>query len=383
VPGDWREPTYDERRLGDTSRASWVRLTTNGNLVGQVATYGEDGRVVPAANLRMAFLQSGRKIAQVNTDNNGMFLTTLTPGVYSVIATGDAGFLAFAVTVLPAQRVSRPAGAAEGEAPSESQVEPSLEVVAYSPPFETLKSVIERYYPEMTVPIVDEASFGQVQQPDPMAQVQTFGIRDWLSAEGMVRDLVDRLQPVTNIRAHKVLLGPDGTLRGRLLGIDPVTGRPVRIRQMNVFLVRGNEVIARGAVDADGVVDLSNVQPGHYSFVAAGRDGLAALGVELVTMGQANQATLPNYVAFQGPPQPLLVTVVTDPRDVQSGTSGETEGGGGGGAQQPPPQQGTGGGGGGGGGGGAGDLLPLAAVGAAIAAGALSTQDEVGSPPGP
>ncbi|GIW94952.1 MAG: hypothetical protein KatS3mg110_2993 [Pirellulaceae bacterium] len=383
VPGDWRQPAYGEQRVSDQARRFWVRLTPNGNLIGRVVVYDASGNLVAAANVTLRFLQSGRIIAETFTDAEGVFLTTLVPGVYSVIGFGDVGVFAAALTVLPAARGTAPA--AGEEAPAEAAAELAVEMAAFPAPLGTLRAVLQRYYPEMVVPVVEESSYTVPAQAQPGERIQQFGLRDWLSAaeQEQLRDLVKRLKPATSVQTHAVPITPDGRLRGRAIGIDPVTGRPVLIRQAAIFLVKNDEVVARGIVDGMGVFDIEGVQPGQYGLAVAGRDGFGAMGVNLVTMAtRADLASDPNsyYVAAQqGELDTLTLSLVTDPRDVQQGLSGQGPPVGGGGPPPPPPPPGGGGGGGGGGG----EPPLLSAVGAAIAAGALSTSDQAGSPPGP
>jgi hypothetical protein len=311
----------------------------------------------------------------------------LPPGVYSLIGVGESGFLAFALTVLPPAKSSQRAanavtvGLLQDQSPS---VQPVLDVVAYTPPFETLRDIIMRYYPEMELPVVNEQAYRQQlgETPEPASYARSAGIQDAVGAEGRLRDLLEAMQPATSIKAHKITILPNGILRGRLMGVDPITGRPVRLRDQNVFLIRDNQVIARSVIDADGVFQMQDVQPGVYSWVACGRAGLAALGVNLVTAQQQAKVDheLPWFTALQENNEAtMFVNVITDPRDIQQGLCG---GCGGGGLLQPPPTPPQGGGGGGGGGGGT-DGLIFGLLGGALGAAGLANDRDQGSPPGP
>jgi hypothetical protein len=176
--------------------------------------------------------------------------------------------------------------------------------------------------------------------------------------------------------------------------MHPQTGRPTRLRRLNVFLVQNNEVVSQAPVSENGTFTFSSVAPGTYSFVAAGLEGFTAFSLRAVS-GQnvsdksdvANELIVP--VAFQGGPMYLLDGVLVSPKDLAAAlrellqqvmsaeelAALEAANPAGPNGNLGNPGGGTGGGGGGAGGG---DGLLGALLGAAVGAGVAALSDDGG-----
>ena len=77
-------------------------------------------------------------------------------------------------------------------------------------------------------------------------------------------------------------LSPAGHFNGRLQPIATEDGRPAKLSDMNLFLIQDDVEILRVAAEENGEFRMEDVEPGVYSLVAAGKDGFAALSLELV-----------------------------------------------------------------------------------------------------
>jgi hypothetical protein len=82
-----------------------VTLRADGTLVGQSNRFDRrQGKSVGVGNLVITLIQDGLILAQVPTDEQGVFrIKDLEPGVYSLVAAGPGGFAAFSIQVLARQ----------------------------------------------------------------------------------------------------------------------------------------------------------------------------------------------------------------------------------------------------------------------------------------
>jgi hypothetical protein len=332
--GDWREAGVGEDRLSRNMRAHWVTLSAAGSLSGRMTTLGSDGEYLPATEVTVTFVQSGQVSARVTTDVAGEFrLDDFAPGVYSVVASGRNGFAAYSLIVLPhAERIS---GHHDGTFPVRlalargQPVEDRLQmdVTALSPTFDTLRNLLEQYYPQMEVSTLDGEAYERILDDLPREDPQRLGFRE-------LADAPPSLPPASNVRARPVYLQPDGTLRGRLMGIDPASGRPQMVRRMNLFIIRNDLIVARSSVDELGIFEIRGLRVGSYGVIAAGQDGFGAMAFELAA--PISEASRPGgtdgteWVKFQNQPESgsLSVGVVGDPRDLAAALS-----------DVPPPEQ--------------------------------------------
>ena len=102
-------PSGNQRSpLGST--AHQAHLDENGNLRGRLNLIDpQTNSLVPAQDLQVYLIQNGRVIERVTPGPGGQFvLESVSPGVYSVVAQGPAGFTAFSIQVLPYDPTSPP-----------------------------------------------------------------------------------------------------------------------------------------------------------------------------------------------------------------------------------------------------------------------------------
>ncbi|MFP6676520.1 MAG: carboxypeptidase-like regulatory domain-containing protein [Pirellulaceae bacterium] len=354
LPGDWRGVGLDGQ-LNDELRAPFVLLSPAGDLKATLRTTKGDA----AAGLNVYLMQSGRLVDAARTDANGeLTINGLEPGVYSVIAIGEAGVAVFSASLVPYQDIEGyPIG---------------FESLVVSAPYDFVLKTLDSDFPNMRDSTLDETKYVELAKPenegDP-APAQFQGLREAL------REL-PKGTGATNIQNHAALISADKTLWGRIIGNERVTGRPMLIDEMTIYLLSAEgEVASSAEVDNRGVFKLENIEAGNYGLMGAGADGFFITGIQTEQAPAAAAGIFTNefFVGAQGDGGTTAVSPVTNPEDVQGAFN--SEGGDGTGlAGLPlsnPPAAGPGGGGGGGGGGGAAGagLAAAAIVGAAITQG--------------
>ncbi len=93
----------DEQPLSDTLQAHWVTTNEQGNLLGRIsAIEPSDSLTIPIEKLNVTLLQKGQKVRTGETNHEGKFvLEDVETGVYTIVAAGSSGFLAYGIHVLP------------------------------------------------------------------------------------------------------------------------------------------------------------------------------------------------------------------------------------------------------------------------------------------
>lgn len=186
----------------------------------------------------------------------------------------------------------------------------------------------------------------------------------------------------TSTSHHAVQLQADGSLQGQVNLLDPRTGSHRDIVDLTLHFVRNGQHVGATDVQRDGRFHMVGLAPGQYSIATTGRDGILAMGIEVI--GSLAQVEKDDEFKLTSIAQTLeLVVSPAQPRDfnsqtapqfisdqqiVDSGFGGEMPiGGAPFGGPAGGPGGGFGGGSGGGaagGGGGLGGLLGAAAAGA-------------------
>jgi len=278
-----------DEMLGQTFRNHFVRLTSEGNLVGVISEI-DSGAARGVGGLDVYLLQNSEIIAESKTDANGQFtVEQVKPGNYTFCTAGENGFLAYGVHVLEgaaagAEGEAVPPGGASDAAPSSLHVTlPSHRDVGVMPQRMTLAHWMA----------------GLVEQ-DPNLQVTAAVVPpEFRSLQGIMRDYVPRslteslagtddnrrINVAESIEASgfQIMLTPEGNLRGRIAPLVSAKDQPLRLREMNVFLIQNDEIYGRVSVDDRGQFEFQDVAPGIYGFAAAGKDGFAAMSFETAT----------------------------------------------------------------------------------------------------
>ena len=81
----------------------------------------------------------------------------------------------------------------------------------------------------------------------------------------------------------------DGKLKGRIAPIGSKKGDPIRLNEMNVFLIQDDEIYSRATVAENGEFEFLDIEKGVYSFAAVGKDGFAAVSFQAVEKAEGNK----------------------------------------------------------------------------------------------
>jgi len=367
-------------------RSHRIRLSSDGFLPGRINLVdAETGAVRVLKDVKVMFIQDGQVKATAVPGEGGTFQAAgLQPGVYSLAAIGPEGYVAYGLEILPPAAPNPVLPAAEKDQTA------SLDgVVETEPVYQEVTSVLS--IDSLAIPRRDFDAVIQLARsyiPAELLSATSPQEADAVSPPGEPLDEpppTDETEGNSNMRHHAVQIGADGTLSGRTRRVHPQTGRPTRLRRLNVFLVQNNEIVSQAPVSENGTFTFSSVAPGTYSFVAAGLEGFTAFSLQAVTASAVTDGAdvakdLIVPVAFQGPgPMYLLDGVLVNAHDLAAalrellaqagvdvaGLDGAVPGPAGG----AMGEGGGGFGGGGGGFGGGGDGMLGALLGAAIGAG--------------
>lgn len=358
VAGDWNEAAVEgDQAVTNVIRAHWVHLTPGGEVRGRISTINDETeQLEPAAGLQIRFIQDGQTRGQADTLPNGEFIASgLKPGVYTLVASGARGFVAYSLNLLPAVAPPAEVGRIRTRGNRDpirlvqfevAQAELAIDTAAIPPTFLTLKAIVRDYYREFAEGVVREDEFTKAAQVD--QQENRPGIEDDTGAER--RRGTDQLfkklptaKDATSIRHHQIPLTPDGRMIGRLYGVDQASGRPRMIEDVNVFIIQDDRIAAQLRVDKYGIFAAKGLEPGGYSIVAAGRDGFGAVGFQLVVGApeplQGRRSTTDDMIltvyrrrsdrlirpvqaqAGGFAPFPFAMGLIDDPRDIQAAFS--------------------------------------------------------------
>jgi hypothetical protein len=93
---------------------------------------------------------------------------------------------------------------------------------------------------------------------------------------------------------HEMSLGPDGNIPGNLRVFDE-SGALVPAR-VKLFFLRDGQVVTQTMPNEQGDFQISGLQPGTYSVVAAGQSGFAAMGVRVLPPPDRPEAPKANTI---------------------------------------------------------------------------------------
>jgi hypothetical protein len=295
----WRQVGPGADGLGQRLRSHRVRLNADGVLEGKLSAFDPaSGDFLALRKAAVNFLRGDSVAQRAEPDESGVFTVRgLEPSVYSLVAAGEDGFLAYTIQVMgPA--AAGPGGRAAATGSSRfrpvmlQEVEAVLTVDSLAVPptsFNALKRLIRLYIPEMA----PTAELIEPPAEEIPAEARAFETDQDNAAEKVVPPggLPDDAAPeaATTIRQHTVHLQPDGRLIGRVRRIHQESGRPLRVRRLNVFMIQDDKVVGQSNVNELGMFEFPDFKPGFYSLVAAGMEGFAAFGiqVEAAEMGRA------------------------------------------------------------------------------------------------
>ncbi|WP_164102603.1 carboxypeptidase-like regulatory domain-containing protein [Candidatus Laterigemmans baculatus] len=86
---------------------------------------------------------------------------------------------------------------------------------------------------------------------------------------------------------YQVVQSPEGGLAGRLFRSGWLAGGMVPAANVNVLVIRSDEVVGQAVTAVDGSFAVPNLSPGVYDLIASGSAGFAATGFELIAPPEA------------------------------------------------------------------------------------------------
>ena len=244
------------RRLSDQLRSHWVMVDSNGLLRGTVIGFDN----APISDAKIYLLSNGTVESSTDVNAQGQFsFNNVQEGTYALVGIGESSFFAFGFDAI------RNSNNPLADAPR------SITVMAGPNQTSINTDWISYYGPDVKFRVYGRFESREGTE-DPARLYGTEGIRTHYPAA----------YPATTIQSHAVTSFSDGRLAGRVHQIDSMSGRPVDVRNTRVLLLKDNDVYAATSTDNFGVFDFTRIPPGFYSLVAAGDDGMASIGLEVV-----------------------------------------------------------------------------------------------------
>lgn len=219
------------------------------------ASGGFTGRIIsnanPAAGYTVHLIQNGVPVGMTDTDSSGRFsFSGLQPGVCGILGFSENGLVLYGAHLVGMNQ--GPAG--EVELDVDSAVVSGADVGA-------IRQMIMAATPTEEIRFTEEVT----------AEVAMFPY-----GEG---------EPASSIVNQPVELDADGSLRGVVNVLDPRTGRHCEVRDITVHFLQGGRVVGTAVVEPTGDFVISGLVPGVYSVVGTGKDGVFAIGIDVVGAG--------------------------------------------------------------------------------------------------
>lgn len=231
------------------NRSHDIILDANGAFTGRMYSITPEG-LLPARSMNVRLLTDGGLAAETTTNETGLFSITGLPqqaDVGGIFASGPAGIVVYGVRMLPAS--------AEFPADREIDVESAVVQVVDSP-------------------LAQQLIRGGI------------GTRD-LRFNGPLTALDEKFPygegPIATSIAHdSVQIAADGKVYGQVNLLDERTGRLREVLSMRVYFLRDGVEIGSSRVAPNGAFSVPGLQPGIHALVGVGRDGVFAIGVEVL-----------------------------------------------------------------------------------------------------
>ena len=231
------------------NRSHDIVLDADGAFVGRMYSITPDG-LLPARGMSVRLLTDGGTAAETTTDETGLFKVSGLPqqaDVGGIFASGPAGIVVYGVRMVPASV----------EFPADREVDVESAVV----------QVVDS-------PLAQQLIRGGI------------GTRD-LRFNGPVTALDEKFPygegPIATSIAHdSVQIAADGKVYGQVNLLDERTGRIREVLSMRVYFLRDGVEMGSARVAPNGAFNVPGLQPGIHALVGVGRDGVFAIGVEVL-----------------------------------------------------------------------------------------------------
>lgn len=240
-------PAANEKPLNDLFSKQWVKVDAQGGIEGSLVELTSfDKR--PLSGLPVNLVRDGRIVVSSTSDGSGKFrFDNVAPGLYSLVTRTNQSFSALALQVLDAEKGSH--------------LSNSIEVRPVRSAGNRVKDIVRAQTIPAFLASVAEAD-SVVQSNDPIANERRFAL------------------------THVVKLDGSGNLVGQLAK-PGLAAASSGVSGTTVFVLKGEEEIARAEADENGRFTISSLVPGVYGFVAAGAGGIGATSFQVVDAGVA------------------------------------------------------------------------------------------------
>lgn len=224
----------------------WVRPTEEGRLTGEVVLPDGSNQSKAVGRAELALVNSRGEVLTGRTNSKGRFtIREVEPGIYSMAVASDGFFGALAVHVIAADQ-------------TDADAYPTRLTVSVT---------------ELDVDTVDGA------------------MSRYLSGSNSIRPAIDTFSDidyaaigefVCSDDAYRILQTDEG-MKGRIFMKGVANNKLQNATQTNVMIFRDGEQVARTTTDDAGVFEIEELVPGAYGLMAAGADGFAVVGFELLS----------------------------------------------------------------------------------------------------
>jgi hypothetical protein len=301
VPLESNEPSeIAEQVAADVlrDRGHYLAIDDNGAFTGRLLSLNPSGTEA-AGGLTVKLIKDGNVVAQTVTGNDGTFnVQGLSEGTIALLAYNSDHFLLYAVNL---RRVDQFDGA------------PAIQDIGMS---SAVTSGADAQ-------LARELVYGSSQSSEWRFQGAA-GENDHGYPEG------EQGTPSTATAHHDVQLQADGTLVGQVNLLDPRTGRHSDVRDLTIHFIHNGSAVGATEVAANGEFRMAGLQPGIHSVVTTGRDGVLALGINIVGTSVAQTSDSKYKLASVAQTLDLAVAPVTyrnfNPNFVEDGSNPATDG---------------------------------------------------------
>lgn len=238
----------------------WVK-SVDGNLQGRIILPTEGGAASAVKEATVALVDRDGKIlkASAKTNAKGEFqIAGVKPGVYALTARADYVFACCAMHVLGNE--------------ADKAFPTSVEIAAANIDFTTVKTAVIRYMP-------------------PKVRDFDFSIEK--------ANLTALTPQVTGKDFFRVIQSGDG-MRGRLHCAGAFGDELDEAQLTNVFIMKNGLEAARTVTNENGEFTIDKLDPGQYSLMAIGPEGLGMVGFELVSAEDSIAQTTTDGKQFVG-----------------------------------------------------------------------------------
>lgn len=233
-----------------------IVLDAEGGFTGRLLSLSAGGDL-GAGGLIVKVLQRGVTTGRVETDADGRFTVRgIEPGVGGILAFSERGLMLYGVRFVAPK---------PGEVPGQVDLQIDSAVVMGSDVSQARSLIMEA---------LDDEEVRFVEEVVPEDEQFPYGTG----------------AKATSLLSHRIQLHADGNLYGEVNVLDERTGRHREVLDMTVHFILDGRIVQSTPVENSGRFVTSGLGPGLYSVVGTGRDGVFAVGLQIVATGYDQDA---------------------------------------------------------------------------------------------